>query len=211
MVQKLRRKIYKYSLHLSIIVVVFCSCEHTNTNRSLDISKNGDSIVVDKAPNSFNESRKLADRDIIALIEAKKEIPIEMIKNYFYFDSSFLSTRDYISGFSVKRYGDSLILVCIDFYKSPCGERYLVTLHSSSLREIDKLLITTYCDSDQILNDQTTRCKFKSDSTFETEDMLYGKGRLSENGQKANIVYKKNWLIAKNGKITLISSQESEQ
>jgi hypothetical protein len=159
----------------------------------------------------INGAANLTDKGVIALIEEKKELPIEMMMNHFYFDSKFLSTRDYISGFSVKRYDDSLYLVSIDFYKSPCGERYFITLGSSTLREIDKLLITTYCDSDQILNDQTTSCKFKSDSTFETEEILYGKGQLSSNGERANLVYKKNWMIAKNGKITLTSSQESEQ
>jgi hypothetical protein len=73
------------------------------------------------------------------------------------------------------------------------------------------LLIASYCDSDQILNDQTTTYKFKNDSTLETEEMLYVKGQLSNNGHKASLVYKKDWVIAKNGEITLINSQESEQ
>lgn len=203
------RKIYKCSLQL-FIIVIFCSCKYT-TSKDQGTPKRTDSMATNKKAKVINEPRALTDKSVIALIEEKKELPMEMIMNHFNFDSTFLSTRDYISGFSIKRYEDSLYWVCIDFYKSPCGERYLITLDTYTLREIDKLLIATYCDSDQIVNDQTTRCKFKSDSTFETEEMLYGKGRLSSNGQKANLVYKKNWMIDKNGKIILISSQESEQ
>lgn len=203
------RQIYKCILQL-FIIVIFCSCEYT-TSKHPSAPKNIDSLVTNEKSKLINGAANLTDRGVIALIEERKELPIEMMMNHFYFDSTFLSTRDYISGFSVKRYGDSLYLVCIDFYKSPCGERYLITLGSSTLWEIDKLLIATYCDSDQIVNDQTTRCKFKSDSTFETEEMLYGKGQLSSNGERANLIYKKNWMIAENGKITLISFQESEQ
>ena len=211
MIQRLivLRQICKCSLQL-FIIVIFCSCEYT-TSKDQSAPKTTDSMATNKKSKLINEAANLTDKGVIALIEERKELPIEIMMNHFYFDSTFLSTQDYVSGFSIKRYDDSVYLVCIDFYKSPCGDQYLITLGSSTLKEIDKILIATYCDSDQILNDQTTRCKFKSDSTFETEEILYGKGQLSSNGQKANLVYKKNWMITKNGKITLISSQESEQ
>jgi hypothetical protein len=76
------------------------------------------------------------DTDLIRLIEGKKEIPTDVMKKHFNFDSKYLRTRSHISGYSIKHYGDILYLVCIDFDKSPCGERYLITLQSSTLREL---------------------------------------------------------------------------
>ncbi|SDF70971.1 hypothetical protein [Chitinophaga filiformis] len=204
------RELCNYSLYLIFTIIIFCSCKQTNP-KSLDVSKSEDSIIVNKESNSPDDSSNLQNKDLIALITARKEIPNEMLEKHFYFDSTFLSTKDYVYGFSADRYSDSLLLVYIDFIKSSCGERYLITLDSSKLKEIDKLLIATFCDSDQILTDHTVENRFTSDSTFETEDMLYGKGKLLSNGKKANVVYKKSWVITKNGKITLVSSQESEQ
>lgn len=202
--------IYAKKMNIEILCILFLfglfSCEFNNISQN----KVGDSMQIHGEQQQVIEPVDGSDTDIIKAVKERKNISIGLLNKHFNFDSVYVKSMPYISGNSIREY-DGIYIVFIDFDNSPCGERYLITLQKSALKEVSKLLVATYCDSDQDLLDHTVHYRFLNDSTFETKEMLYGEGKLIDDKKRANLVYTKEWLITKKGEITLVTSKESEQ
>lgn len=195
--------LYVRNPSMLLLVFIFLSCNSTNKNQ---VSSDTTNTKI-----SIDTSQNLKDPDLLSLITNRKSLPASLVKKYLDFSTTYVDSMSNITTFSSQKYSDSLLIAFIDFNNGgSCGERYIVTLQTPEIKQVAKLRTTTYCDSDEVENNHKLDYIYKSDSTFETDDIYYGQGKRMKNGRNTNRIHKREWHIQPNGSIVLIRETDED-